>query len=310
MPLDRPGTGFALGLLFVGSAAALAFTPWPAGTAAEEITVGETQAAAASPWAAIARGRIDIEGGTIRLAAQREGLISEVLVEEGAFVRKGDVLARLDTTAAELGVAMAQAELDVARSQVPLVELRLKAARREYGRQARLARSNAVSQRERDQASDQVEALERELVTAGLQVVAAERRLANQVHEIEARTIRAPLDGRIVRRSAKPGDGASTSTVTELFVLAPTAPRIVRAELDEQMVDAVRVGQEADIMFEYDSSRVFKGRVLRIGEVFGVSRNRDDPNVMQDTRVVELVTSIEDGDALRIGQRVLVQVRP
>jgi HlyD family secretion protein len=279
--------------------------------AAEETEdAGETPADAASPWAAIARGRVDIEGGTIRLAAQREGLISEVLVEEGAFVRKGDVLARLDTTAAELGVALAQAELDVASSHVPLIELRLEAARREFNRLMPLARSNAVSRRERDQAGDQVAALERELATAGLQVVAAERRLANQVHEIEARTIRAPLDGRIVRRSAKPGDGASTSTVTELFVLAPTAPRIVRAELDEQMVDAVRPGQEAEIVFEFDSSRVFTGRVLRIGEVFGVARNRDDPNAMQDTRVVELVVSIENGDALRIGQRVLVQVKP
>jgi HlyD family secretion protein len=266
--------------------------------------------AAASPWAAIARGRIDIEGGTIRLAAQREGLISEVLVEEGAFVKKGDVLARLDTTAAELAVALAEAELDVARSHVPLVELRLNAARRELSRLEPLARSNAVSRQQRDQAEDLVATLERELVTAGLQVVAAERRLANQVHEIEARTIRAPLDGRIVRRAAKPGDGASTSTVTELFVLAPAAPRIVRAELDEQMVDAVRAGQEAEIVFEYDSSRVFKGKVLRIGEVFGVARNRDDPNAMQDTRVIELVTSIEDGNALRIGQRVLVQVKP
>ena len=309
MLLDRSRGGVAVALLFLGLAAVLAPSAWPVGTASEDMDAAETPTVA-SPWAAIARGRIDIEGGTIRLAAQREGLISEVMVEEGAFVRKGDVLARLDTMAVELAVALAEAELDVARSQVPLVELRLKAARRELDRLILLAHSNAVSRQQRDQAGDQVAALEHELVTASLQVTAAERRLANQVHEIEARTIRAPLDGRIVRRSAKPGDGASTSTVTELFVLAPTAPRIVRAELDEQMIDAVRPGQVAEIVFEYDSSRVFMGRVLRIGEVFGVARNRDDPNAMQDTRVVELVTSIENGEALRIGQRVLVQVRP
>ena len=42
--------------------------------------------AASSPFVASAKGRIDIEGGVIRLAAQREGVIDKVLVEEGDTV--------------------------------------------------------------------------------------------------------------------------------------------------------------------------------------------------------------------------------
>jgi HlyD family secretion protein len=263
-----------------------------------------------SPWAAIAKGRIDIEGGTIRLAAQREGLIKEVLVEEGDAVTQGQVLARLDTTAAELAVAQAEAEAAASEAQLGALQVRSRAARREAARIKPLARSKAISQVAMDQANDLVATTQAELEAASGNVTAAQARVNVQRHEIEARIVRSPLAGRIVRRSAKPGDGTATQTITELFLLAPDAPRIVRAELDEQFVDAVKPGQTAEIAIEFDQNKVFAGTVLRIGEVFGVAKNKDDPNAAQDTRVVELIVGIKNGDTLRIGQRVIVKVRP
>jgi HlyD family secretion protein len=262
------------------------------------------------PWAAIAKGRIDIEGGTIRLAAQREGLIKEVLVEEGDAVAQGQVLARLDTASVELGIAQAEAEAAASEGQLAALLARLKSAKREAARLKPLARSKAIPQVEMDQANDLVATTQAELEAARLNVKAAKTRIDVQRYEIEARTVRSPLAGRIVRRSAKPGDGTATQTITELFLLAPDAPRIVRAELDEQFVDAVKTGQTAEIVIEFDQQQVFAGSVLRIGEVFGVAKNKDDPSAAQDTRVVELIVGIENGEALRIGQRVIVKVRP
>lgn len=261
-------------------------------------------------FAAIAKGRVDVEGGTIRLAAQREGVIREVLVEEGAIVEKGQALAIIDSTAAEIGVRQAEADLAQTRAQLPVLEARLAAARREAERLRPLAAEHAVSQQDFDQANDQVRQILADIGVARAAVGAAQQRVAAQRYEIEARIVRAPLDGQIVRRSAKPGDGASTLNVTELFLLAPATARIVRAELDETFVDAVKPGQHVDVVIESSAGRTMKGKVLRIGQVFGVAKNRaDDPSAPQDVRVVELVTSIEGGDALRIGQRVLLQVR-
>jgi multidrug efflux pump subunit AcrA (membrane-fusion protein) len=45
---------------------------------------------------AIGRGRVDIDGGLIQIAAQRDGVVVEVFVEEGANVKAGQLLARLD----------------------------------------------------------------------------------------------------------------------------------------------------------------------------------------------------------------------
>lgn len=290
----------------IGVAIALCFLSSCAPGATESAASAQIEA---SPFAAVAKGRIDIEGGTIRLAAQRDGLVRQVFVEEGDLVKKGQALATLESSAAELNVRTAKIDLDQTRAQVPVAEARDAAARREVERLRPLAETGAISQLELAQAQDAMRIAAAELNVARTNVQGAQRRLSVQSYEIEARTIRAPLDGRIVRRSAKPGDGTSTLNVTELFLLAPEAPRIVRAELDEQFVAAVQPGQSVNVSLEFDPTRKFTGKVLRIGQVFGMAKNRsDDPNAAQDVRVVELVTSIQGGEDLRIGQRVLVQV--
>ena len=60
---------------------------------------------------ASAKGKVDIEGGVIRLAARRDGVIAEVLVEEGARVRRGQVLALLDDATARSSLSLAESEL-------------------------------------------------------------------------------------------------------------------------------------------------------------------------------------------------------
>lgn len=258
---------------------------------------------------AIAKGKIDVEGGVIRLAAQREGLIQTVFVEEGDRVKKGQILAQIDTRQAELGVAEARADLSEARARETIARARSAAADREARRLADLAGTNAIPVQDADKARDEARIQRGELAAAGAAIAVAGEKLKRELFEIEARRIRAPLDGRIVRRSAKPGDGASTLNVTELFLLAPETERIVRAELDEQFVTSVRPGQTARIMLEYDEKQAFSGKVLRLGEVFGARKlANDDPNERQDMRVIEMVVSVRNGQALRIGQRVQVQV--
>lgn len=298
-PAHFPFTAVALAMLITPLAACGKTAPEPLATTA-----------AAQP-VAIAKGKIDVEGGVIRLAAQREGLIQAVLVEEGDRVAKGQVLATIDSRQAALSVAQARADLSESRARLLAAMARSAAADREAARLSGLGQIDAVARQDADKAGDEALVQRSELAAARAAVEAAAQKLKTQEFEIEARQVRAPLDGRIVRRSAKPGDGTSTLNVTELFLLAPDAPRIVRAELDEQFVADVKPGQRADILLEYDEKQAFRGRVLRLGEVFGARKlANDDPNERQDTRVVEMVVAVDGAPGLRIGQRVLVRVMP
>ncbi len=60
----------------------------------------------------------------------------------------------------------------------------------------------------------------------------------------ELTVIRAPADGRIARRYANPGAGASTLNVSNMFDLEPETARIVRAEIAEGDLPNVAIGQD------------------------------------------------------------------
>lgn len=255
---------------------------------------------------AVAKGRIDVEGGVIQIAAARDGVIAEVMVDEGAQVTKGQILARQDARPAEVALLEAEAAIEPAVARVALLAIQLEAAKREAARLGRLAEVGAETSRTRDEAQDRVHQLTAEARVARAEVEAAKARARVARLEVEQRDIRAPIDGVILRRSAHPGAGASTLNVTSLFTIAPQTAKIVRSELEEYFVGKVAVGQPVEIIGEANPSQVGRGHVVRIGQVFGVKRNGvDDPNEKVDERVVEVVTSL-DTQSFLIGQRVRV----
>ncbi len=305
MKLSRLHFAFCLAAAFAVLFLSAALTSCAGNQAA-----ADAPASAAPPAGLVyAKGRIDIEGGLIRLAASRDGLVKEVAVEEGQRVRQGDILAVIEDRPARLALAVARAELAQSRAALPPLRVRLGAAERESTRLESLLRSEAAARTEVDHARDQAALLHAEIAVAESAVVTAAARLRAGEYEVDQRIVRAPLDGWIVKRQARPGDGVSTLNVTPLFVFAPDAPRIVRADLDERFVEKVRSGQNAEVVLEADETRVFPGKMLRVGQVFGVKMPTGEPGERVDQRVVECVVSVED-QTLRIGQRVLVRLKP
>lgn len=260
-----------------------------------------------SPFAAIANGKADVEGGIIAVAARRGGIVREVYVQEGERVVKGQILARQEDDEARLAVQSARATVAQTQAQINAMQVKLDAARREYARLERLADSNFVAKQRLDQQMDQIRDWEAQIAAQRAAVQTAQARLNEAVYNLELTVIRAPADGVIVRRYANPGAGASTLNVSNMFDLQPDSARIVRAEIVEAAIPQVQIGQEVEIVPESDETKVYVGRVLRRAAVFGSRKlQSDDPTERADERVVEVVVSA-DGAPLLIGQRVLVK---
>src|SRR5882724_5302940 len=85
-------------------------------------------ASAPSPYATISTGKIDVEGGIVEVAARSPGVIREVLVQEGATVRKGQVLARQEDDEFVLAANSARAAVAQAQSQLALTQVNLRTA--------------------------------------------------------------------------------------------------------------------------------------------------------------------------------------
>ncbi len=264
-----------------------------------------------SPYAAIANGRADVEGGIIQVAARRGGVVREVYVQEGDRVVAGQILARQEDDEPRLAVDRSRAEVAQARSQLARLQVDLNAARRELQRMQDLASSNFVAAQRLDQARDAVAAAEAAIMSQQATVSTVEARLREAEYNLELTIIRAPMAGRIARRYAQPGAGASTLNVSNMFDLEPDTARIVRAEIVESDMPNVAIGQQVEITPENDPSRVYVGSVLRRATMFGARQlSSDTPGQQTDERVVEVVVSADDAPLL-IGQRVLVKfMRP
>ncbi|MBJ7408985.1 MAG: HlyD family efflux transporter periplasmic adaptor subunit [Phenylobacterium sp.] len=270
----------------------------------------ETKAAAAvkpSPYAAIANGKADVEGGIIQVAARRAGVIRDVLVQEGDDVVKGQVLARLEDDEPRLAAERAAAEVRQARAALALLQVQLSAAQREHRRLEGLAPSNFVAAQKLDQARDAVREAHARIMAQQAVVATTQARLNESRYDQELSIIRAPADGRIVRRYANPGAGASTLNVSNMFDVEPRAGRIVRAEIAEGSLPFVGIGQTVQMSPESDPTKVYPGKVLRRAAVFGARKlQSDDPTERTDDRVVEVVVD-STGAPFLIGQRVLVK---
>ncbi len=260
-----------------------------------------------TPYAAIASGKADVEGGVIQVAARTAGIVRQVFVQEGDTVRKGQVLARLEDDQPRLAAQTAAANLAQAKAQIDALDVQMHAAQREYARLERLAPSNFVAVQDLDKAKDAVASAEAGLETQRAVITTTGAQLAQANYNLELTYIRAPADGKIVRRYANPGAGASTLNVSDMFDLEPDTARIVRAEIAEAALPSVNIGQEAELTPEADESKVYVGKVLRRSEMFGARKlQSDDPSEKTDERVVEVVVSADTAPFL-IGQRVLVK---
>ena len=260
-----------------------------------------------SRYTTIANGKVDVEGGLVEVAARRPGIIKEVLVQEGDLVRKGQVLARQEDDDSKLAVASAAAALAQAESQLGLAQLSITTTERELERLQGLIASSLVSKQQLDQARDAVATAQAQAGVQQASVRTARAQLAQAEYSEDLTIIRAPMDGKIIRRYANPGAGASTLNVSDMFDLEPATPHIIRAEIVESALPSVFVDQQAEIIPEADPTQSATGRVMRIAATFGLRKLKSDrANEATDERVVEVVVSA-DRTPFLIGQRVLIK---
>ena len=268
--------------------------------------------ATTAAYVAVARGRIDIEGGLLKLNMPSEGVVESVDVHEGDHVHKGRLLAQLNLEPAKLALESALAEQQQATAQANALEGRVKSASLRASRLQQAAKAGAGDIQSADDAMENARQAQAELDNARANAALAEQKVAGARYQLELRSLHAPVDGQIVQRMVQPGASVSPAA-GPIFVLLPDSPRIVRAELNESFVGVVHDGMPAEVDDDSGSGMSpMKAHVLRIGDVFGASTLEDDPQVRANSRTVECVLTFDQpaSTTLRIGQRVLVKFDP
>jgi len=212
------------------------------------------------------------------------GRVTRLIARTGDEVKRGDPLFEIDSPE----VVQAQTDLIAALHGVEKANAQLSLARRVLDRQTGLLKDKATSMREVDQARNDFAAAESDLATANGTLTAARNRLRvivgrdkDEVDRVERErsinpliTINAPIDGTVIGRKVGPGQYVRSDAGDALYSIADLSTMWLKANVPENEIANVRVGQEIEVKVAAVPDRVFKARISAIGAASDASTRR------------------------------------
>jgi len=310
---------------------------------AEELRAEPRAAPLPDGWETVTLGRVEPRAGEIKIAAPVPGRIADVEVKANEDVFAGELLVRLDDEEASARVAeaaaqvalhkrarndqstpsgsaerrkdedaVADSERGIAGAQAALDTV---TAEWRAGRAAKadVDTARGTLSRLQDRLRDQRDTLAKLKASSDtplptrtegeLNVAQAEWTLAQA--ELEKTRIRAPADGVVLQVDAKKGELALPSTQSPLLIMGDLSALRVRAEVDQQYLGKIRLGQSVAVRAAAFRGRDFAGKVASIARIVGPSRiNSGDPRKVNEADVLQVVVDLPDPAPLVVGEQV------
>jgi len=180
----------------------------------------------------------------LKLGTPVPGLISELLVDRGAIVKKGDVIAKLESGVEEAAVALAKARAEN-DATIRSNHAKLEFQRRKDERMKQLRKNETVSFAIADEAETAARVAQSELDEAKMNLELAQLELARASEVLKQRTIRSPINGVVVARALGPGEYAFDQG--HLVTVSQIDPLNVEVYLPLSHFGRIRLGTSAQV---------------------------------------------------------------
>ncbi len=180
----------------------------------------------------------------LELAAPVAGILQEVLVDRGGYVRKGDVLARLDSAVEEATVALDKARA-ASEAAIASRSARVAFLTRRRDRFSQLQSRGAVPDAELDEAAADLAIAKADLAEARDQRRIASLEYERSVASLNQRSVRSPIDGVVVERKLAAGEYAYDQA--PIMTLAEVDPLNVEVYLPIAFFPKIRAGLIATV---------------------------------------------------------------
>lgn len=211
-----------------------------------------------------------------RMGSKINGRIERVLVDEGDFVKEGQLLAVLEDADLHHQVALARAQLQAAHASAHRTKL-------SWERMRKLIARGAITEEEYDTA-------EEDYRVAESAVGVEEAELRYREFKLSETKVVSPVSGLVTKRWVDPGDAVVAGQ--PLLTVAETATIWVAADVDQRFADKVLKGQPATVILRGRPDKPIRGEVFRVNP-------QADP-VTEEMRVE--VTFPLPPDELQVGQ--------
>lgn len=234
---------------------------------------------------------------TSKVAPKFAGRIAKVFVEEGSFVKEGDVVARLEDEDQRSLIATASSRVGVARSRIATARAQMADLTRQIERQKALVSGGAVGKATLDDLVAREQIVREEINTAEAELRAAQAEAGTVGVGLKDRVITAPISGRVVAKPATAGElVGSLGGPPYIAEIVDFDSMLVEADVAEARLHLVKIGGPAEIILDAYPNRRYRG----VAKELGLSVNRMKATVMVKVSFVDDVDGVLPNMAARV----------
>jgi len=198
---------------------------------------------------------------TSPIYSRTNGYLQKWYFDIGAHVKKGQLLAVVDTPEVDQQLQQSLSNLNTAKANLALAEIT-------KNRYEGLLKKNAVAQQDADNAAG--------TYNANKAIVDANQANVKQLEALQSfEKIYAPFDGIITARNTDIGDlinsGSSTTARTDLFHISQPDKLRVYVNVPEEYSQGIKVGMTADLSLAEFPGRKFQGKLVRTAEAINAT---------------------------------------
>lgn len=253
-------------------------------------------------------GLVEPSSEIVDIGTALPGIITDLRVQAGDFVEKGQVLFTVDDRAIRSSLNESNAAIAEARASIGEAQTARRTARKQLDLYRQVEDSAAVSRAEVIQAEGEASAATSRLKLARSRLAAAQARAATARTELGRLTVRAPMAGEILAVNIRPGEFVSTQggNSAPFIRMGETRPLYIRIDIDEADINRVDMGADATVSPRGAASEQVQASFVR-AEPLVVPKTSltNSASERVDVRVLQVLYQLPDTDGLfRVGQQV------
>jgi len=196
----------------------------------------------------------------VSVGAQVSGMIEKINVKVGDYIKKGDLIAQIDSLTQQNALKEAQASLKSINAQYAAKLAQIKVAQAEFIRNKNMLKDGATSQTEYDIAESTLAVYQAELDQLSAEKEIAVISVDNAKLDLGYTTISSPSDGTVIYVSVEEGQTVNTNQSTPSIIeLAQLDVMTVKAQVSEADIINVRAGQKAYFSILGSSEKIYPG---------------------------------------------------
>lgn len=201
----------------------------------------------------------------VDVGAQASGQIQKLYVALGQVVKKGDLIAEIDSTTQLNDLKTSKAKLENFRAQLAAQEVALKIAKSKYDREKLLRKSDATSRENLETAESAYASAQASVSELQSQIVQAEISVNTAEINLGYTRISAPLDGTVVSMLVEEGQTVNANQTTPNIVqIADLARMEIKIEIAEGDITKVKPGMEVSYVILSEPESTFRATLNSI----------------------------------------------